>query len=1382
MNYKKLNNLTGWIVFLIATAVYFLTLESTASLWDCGEYITAAYKLEVGHPPGAPLFMVLGRLFSFFADPSEVAVWINRLSALSSSFTILFLFWSITLFGKKIIQRKSKEWTKGDQIAVLGAGVVGALAYTFSDSFWFSAVEGEVYAMSSLFTAAIFWMILKWDEEMIAIKSGEISGEHSPFRWMILIWFMFGLAIGVHLLGLLVVPSIAFVIYFNYVEKPSLKGIILTGLASIAVLGFVQEGIIPGSVAMASWFEVTFVNSFGLPFFSGTLFFFIILIFGFYWGFKYAKRKMKPLLTTILWSLAFLLIGYGSFAVIVIRSNANTPLDENDPENLVTLHAYLKREQYGSWPILNGPYWNSKPASADKYGDASPFYLRRFVVVNSSTSSDVKAFIHEKDAQDWAKKNGPRFEVQEKYFSSNESVRKNSKEVYEQTTFLPRMYYTSANPRDPKIQGYKNWSGYDPTVVTDFDEKGTDGLRLPTFGENLNYLFSYQLNWMYWRYFMWNFSGRQNDIQGHGDEMRGNWISGYSFIDNARLGNQEHAPYFTTENKAHNNFWMLPLIFGVIGLVFHFYRAPKDAFVVFLTFFFTGIAIVIYLNQKPGEPRERDYAYAASFYAFAFWIGLSVLALYDVYKNFTKPDWVNTLKGFAYLSAFILLFAIGGGSTIFITWIVIALIALFILGIAFALRKVLANQQAAAFGITAIACIVPYIMGQQGWDDHNRSGKTSARDLAYNYLQSCAKNGIIFSVGDNDTFPLWYLQEVEGKRTDVRVCNTSLFDTDWYTNQMKMKMYESDPLPISFREDQILMYAGGTDQALFLTTSQMLAAGINREAVESIFNKKVELNKAAFTSAYDNLLKTVTRSFETVKAKDPSIEPRIAQLKQGVVGSAENATLDNIESIENNVMEIFDAYRNGLIDAEVSTLEQLQKTLTSWETSWSYLPVKDAMEFMKDDANMFKNGRMYMRAVPTSGFILPVNKENALKSEIISKDEAANCANEIRFSFNIQSTSYITKSDIMILDMLANNDWKRAMYFTSPGNTSVSTAIYQSGHLRANGMAWEISPVLAQSRTPINEKLMFKHLMETYEYGDLKNPDVLTDYYARRQITQFRTMFLQLAEFYVTEADRIEMNKQQYEPMIQSLRASGQTKTADSLENSFATNANLPAEYRKKAVAVIKKSLEVMPARIVFDYGESPSTGEPYTDANGAQQPSYHEGVLQSYVSILFRAGDSKAAEELGIEVASQLESIMDYFNNSDAKFAGKNIPDYAAAVGNYANLYQFVMDPSFKVEKGALAQRLQARFATLYKTELPRIYNELDQMSIELGEIRNQGTYTVMAAQLKGIMNAIDLTYNITGTQVPNKNNNSFPMQGNEAVLNEDVLKNVQPSDDSIL
>jgi hypothetical protein len=561
MNYTFINKVTGWAVFAIASLVYLLTIEDTASLWDCGEYITAAYKLEVGHPPGAPLYMLLGRLFSFFAAPESVAYFINALSAFSSSFTILFMYWSLTILLKKLVLQSKNELEDSDKLAVFISSAVAALAYTFSESFWFSAVEGEVYAMASLFTAVIFWAILKWDEAMDLYEKSNFTNGTSPNKWLLLIMFLLGLAIGVHLLGILVIPAIGYLIYFR-VKKTTPKGFILAGLLSIVVLGFIQEGIIPGTISLASKFEIYYVNSLGLPFYSGSIMFFALLIGACVWAVRYANKKKNTLLANSLMGLIFLLIGYGSFAVIVIRSNANTPLDENDPENLVTLHSYLKREQYGSAPLLNGQYWNSEMAPQEEWNDLSAYYLRRWVVQDGD--ADIKAFVNEKDAQSWmAKQNSNDLSMVEKYFESNASIRKGATPSYSQTTFFPRMY--SSTPRH--ISGYKYWSGYDP-MIEGTGDIGTDKERIPTFGENLSYFFNYQLNWMYFRYFMWNFAGRQNDIQGHGDNMRGNWISGFSFIDDARLGSQQHAPAYTKENKSNNKFYFIPLIFALIGLVF----------------------------------------------------------------------------------------------------------------------------------------------------------------------------------------------------------------------------------------------------------------------------------------------------------------------------------------------------------------------------------------------------------------------------------------------------------------------------------------------------------------------------------------------------------------------------------------------------------------------------------------------------------------------------------------------------------------------------------------------------------------------------------------------------------------------------------------------
>jgi hypothetical protein len=500
MNYKKINVLTGWLVFLIATFVYLSTIESTVSLWDCGEYIMAAYKLEVGHPPGAPLFMLLGRLFTFFVgDVTNVAVWINSMSALSSSFTILFMFWSITLLVKKMVLERKKELSSGDVIAIMGSGIVGALAYTFSDTFWFSAVEGEVYAMSSLFTAIVFWAILKWDEEMALLQGGKLSIEAAPNRWLLFILFMIGLAIGVHLLGILLVPAIGYVIYFRLWKEIKVKTFILVGIISVVVLAVIQEGVIPGTISFASSFEIFFRNSIGLPFLSGTIFFFALLIGGLIYGARYARKKGKTVLYNSIFALIFLFIGYGSFAVIVIRSNADTPMDQNNPENLVNLRSYLKRDQYGAAPLLSGPYWNSKElggrfdgdgtwdAYADRsgWGDRDAVFQRRFIA--QKNEQNLKTFLNKEDAEKYAKENGA--EVKELFYEVNADSRLKSEPAYQQSTIFPRMY----SPDEPrKVEGYKYWSNYDASRRD--GEMGKDNLPLPTFGENMKYFFSYQCN------------------------------------------------------------------------------------------------------------------------------------------------------------------------------------------------------------------------------------------------------------------------------------------------------------------------------------------------------------------------------------------------------------------------------------------------------------------------------------------------------------------------------------------------------------------------------------------------------------------------------------------------------------------------------------------------------------------------------------------------------------------------------------------------------------------------------------------------------------------------------------------------------------------------
>ncbi len=694
MEHSKLNNILGWVVLAISSFVYLSTIEPTVSFWDCGEYIATAYKLEVGHPPGGPFFQMLGRVVSMFTPADKAALMINGLSAMCSAFTILFLFWSITALGKLAIKSAGKSMEEYS-IAILGAGFIGSLAYTFSDTFWFSAVEGEVYAMSSFFTAFVFWAILKWET---------IPDDQHPDRWIVLIAYFMGLSIGVHLLNLLTIPALAFVYYFKKYEV-SKMGIVITTITSLVILLGIQYGIVQYLIKIGAWFDLGFVNGLGLPFGSGILFFALLVVAGIVYGLKWTRQNNKPQWNTIILCFLVILVGYSSYGQIVVRSTANTPMDENNPENVFAFMSYLSREQYGDRPLGYGQYFNAPLDRSDPYHDGSPVYYPDKKTGKYIVTDDKKSSVPNYD---------PKF-----------------------CSVFPRMYSDKKN----HVRAYKRWSGFREGKKTK-----------PTFGENLKFFVSYQIGWMYVRYFMWNFAGRQNDLQGHGNLIDGNWLSGISFIDEMRLGPQDKIPNSMTNNKAYNRLYCLPLLLGLMGLFFHFKTDKKGFFVVLMLFLLTGLGIIVFLNQYPYQPRERDYAYAASFYAFAIWIGLGVLGVFEF------------------------------------------------------IRKYVPGKAAGALAIAA-CFIVPTIMAKEEWDDHDRSGLYTARDFASNYLNSCAPNAILFTNGDNDTFPLWYAQEVEGIRTDVRVMNLSLSNTDWYIDQMSRKAYDSDPVPFSMVKEQ---YRQGT--------------------------------------------------------------------------------------------------------------------------------------------------------------------------------------------------------------------------------------------------------------------------------------------------------------------------------------------------------------------------------------------------------------------------------------------------------------------------------------------------------------------------------------------------------------------------------------------
>ena len=695
MNFKRINNITGWIVCIIACAVYIMTMEATGSLWDCGEFLSSAYKLQIPHPPGAPLFVLIARLFMVPFDANHAATGGNLMSALASGFTILFLFWSITHFARKLVTKDGSEFTNEKIFGVMAAGIVGALAYTFSDSFWYSAVEGEVYALSSFFTGLVFWAVLKWEQNVDDEQKQGIKGHFTKAdRWLILIFYLMGLSIGVHLLNLLTIPAIVMLYYYKRYEKITKWGTFLAFVVGCTITGLVQKAVIVWTIKGAGNFDILFVNSFGLPFFSGFIFFFIFIGALVFFGLKIAAKRNWNFLRLGLWSFIFMLLGYSTYFTTLVRSNADPAVDMFNVDNPVNLVGYLSREQYGDWPIMYGQDFTAQPEDTK--------------VTETYIKSDKKY-----------EKNGQKVEY---VYNANDMH------------LFPRMWDQSNDQGHADY--YANWMGIGK------DQQG-NWERPPTMGENIRFAMAYQVGWMYMRYFMWNFAGKQNDVQGvnMGNVRDGNWKTGIGFWDNARLGDQGALPDSLKKNKANNSLFALPLILGLLGLVFQIIKDRRDFLVVGLLFFFTGLAIVFYLNQAGNQPRERDYAFVGSFYAFAIWIGLGVLYVKELFTSFIK------------------------------------------------------NRMAAGFAAGALCLLaVPVLMASQEWDDHDRSNKTLARDLAKDYLESCDKNAILITFGDNDTYPLWYAQEVEGIRPDIRVINSSLMGTDWYLNQLRYKVNESDPI------------------------------------------------------------------------------------------------------------------------------------------------------------------------------------------------------------------------------------------------------------------------------------------------------------------------------------------------------------------------------------------------------------------------------------------------------------------------------------------------------------------------------------------------------------------------------------------------------------
>ena len=982
-HYKIINNVTGWIVFLIAAYTYCSTIEPTASFWDCPEFISSAYLLEIGHPPGAPFFMLVGNLFSQFAsDTTQVAKMINIMNALLSAGCILFLFWSITHLARKILEKRttaphpslcdtlspkgegkvsnapSKESTLREKVTssspfgermpeglvrgfiIMCSGIAGSLIYTWSDTFWFSAVEGEVYAFSSFFTALVFWLILKWEDEADSPRSD---------RWIILIAYLIGLSIGVHLLNLLCIPSIILVCYYKKAKNPNVKGTILMLILSALLIAVVLFGIVPGVAKIGGWFELLFTNVLGMPFNTGLIVYISLLTISLAVALWRAKKRW---LHTSLLCLTMMLIGYSSYAVIFIRSAANPMMDENSPDNIFALGSYLGREQYGDKPLLYGPTYCSEPEiTVDNNGK-----LRYATIEKGSIyrpEGRVCKYI----------KVGNRIDMK---YPSNQCM------------LFPRIH----SNRHAEL--YEEWLGETHKHPVEYNIPGQyipETIEIPSMCDNLRFFFSYQLNFMYWRYFLWNFAGRQNDIQGHGEPEHGNWLSGFSWLDNLRLGDQSLLPSELKENKGHNVFYCMPLFLGLIGLLWLFFRDKKSRqqfWVVSLLFFMTGIAIVLYVNQTPCEPRERDYSYAGSFYAFAIWCGLGICAIFELISNKIKNK--------------MLLAGIVGGISLFI----------------------------------------PLQMVSQTWDDHDRSNRYMCRDCGQNYLETTDHNAILFTNGDNETFPLWYNQDTEGKRTDVKVCNLQYLQTDWYIDQMKRPAFSgkgmSSPLPISWTHDQYM------------------------EGV----NEFIEINP--IISDNSRLRDTI----EYIMKENPELAFRLWG---------------------NDPFELSNAIRRFVL----KQYDNLSPEEEEWVKS---LPV----------------------CLPSDSLHITVDKEAVRRSGMKLIGEIPD-----RMEISLKGRRSITKNYALVLEMIAQSNFSRPIYFTIGSGPDSYGELYH--FFIQEGLAWRVTPFYIEENkmehglvsTICDTDKMFTNMMEKYRYGNTSMPGIYIDETTGRMCASHRRCFAKLA-------------------------------------------------------------------------------------------------------------------------------------------------------------------------------------------------------------------------------------------------------------------------------
>ena len=969
-NFKKWNTITGWFAFLIALITYTLTVEPTVSYWDAGEYILTSSKLQVGHPPGAPLFQMIGAFFSIFAiEPSQIGWMMNMMSAVSSAFTILFMFWTITILLKKLVifsNSNKKEGAnsnnpdtflnKQQYIAILGSGLVGSLAFAFTDSFWFNAVETEVYAMATLIMSILFWLGLRWEQDMDKPRSS---------KWLILISFTVGLSFGVHFMGLLTIPAIGLVYYFKNYKTVTIKNFIIANVVSVAILLFIFKMLAPNILKIFSALEIFFVNSIGLPFNSGSIIAVILLVAIIYFGLKYTKQKNYKHLNTGILCLTFVIIGFTTWLMLPIRANAHVVVNENNPSSARELLAYYNLEQYPETHLLYGPLFTDQYAYLDDnnpYSDDKPKYEKdeatgKYVIVNDY--KNAKQNYNSKHAALLPRMWSPEHAANYMMFSGFLDFKlKPEYQMQNELRTLVNDFKTNVAKGQVDYDAYNNFLKRYKNYID---------VEKPSLVSNIVYMFQYQMGYMYWRYFMWNFSGKQDDIQGRYDN-HGNWITGIKIIDESLLGmSQDNLPSDVKNNKGRNTYYLLPFILGLLGFFFVFNKDKKLFWVMLVFFVFTGIAIQFYTNVRPYEPRERDYSVVGSFYVFALWIGFGVYALYEALKKYLPSN----------ISAIL---------------------------------------------ITAVCLVlVPGVLAANNWDDHDRSGKYTANSMAKKYLDSCEENAILFTIGDNDTFALWYAQEIEGYRTDVRIINTSLFQTDWYIDQMKRKAYESDPIPSQLTHND---YKFGTNEYL---------------AIESMVSDTLQ----------------VKQFLDIVQSNNPKTKYRFVLEQRG-----------------------YDA----------------------------------------SDLKQIRNQELNANYVPTKNLRIPVNKENVLKHGIVKPKDADKIVPYIDINL---TGSALMKNRLLMLDIVANNDWKRPIYFTG-GSFGDDDYIWMKDYLQLDGMCYKLVPV----KTPVNEanpfdmgrvdsELMYSQVKK-WDWGN-SGGDIYHDPETRKNSISYRGNLARLIEQLINE-------------------------------------------------------------------------------------------------------------------------------------------------------------------------------------------------------------------------------------------------------------------------